>query len=72
MKQQPIIIALLAVAMLAAVGCANKKKIAMREAEQKRIQDSIALVQAQAEAAATIIRTISNAIIFFIFYPSRK
>ena len=56
MKQQPIIIALLAVAMLAAVGCANKKKIAMREAEQKRIQDSIALVQAQAEAAAEAAR----------------
>lgn len=53
MKHKLYIFTLLAVCMVAATGCANKKKIAMqREAELRRQQDSIAMVQAQQEALA--------------------
>jgi len=53
MKQKLYIIVLLAVGMIAATGCANKKKIArQQEAELRRQQDSIALVQKQQEELA--------------------
>ena len=53
MKRRLYIIALLAMGMIVATGCANKKKIArQQEAELRRQQDSIALVQKQQEELA--------------------
>lgn len=53
MRNRLYIIALLAVGMLTATGCANKKKIAMQQqAELQRQQDSIAQAQALALAEA--------------------
>lgn len=53
MKRNIYILTLFVVCVIAATGCANKKKIArQQEAELRRQQDSIALVQARQEALA--------------------